>query len=256
MGVDAADFDEDGDEDLFMTHLDGESNTFYVNSGKGFFDDITIKVGLHAPSLSYTGFGTRFFDYDNDGRLDLLVLNGAVRNMEGLARKGERYPLQQPNQLFRHTGPRGYREVTAEAGDAFATEEVSRGTALGDVDNDGDTDVVVFNNNGPARLLLNQAGNRRHWIGLRVIEGSSVRDAPQTRIEVLGPDGPSRWRRVHTDGSYCSSSDPRILVGLGNSGEPRTVRVHWPRGPTEEWPKLAVDRFWILEKSKPPRAGP
>lgn len=253
MGVDAADFDDDGDEDLFMTHLDGESNTFYVNSGKGFFDDVTIKIGLHAPSLSLTGFGTRFFDYDNDGRLDLLVLNGAVRNMEGLARKGELYPLQQRNQLFHNAGPGGYQEVTASSGEAFEMEEVSRGASLGDVDNDGDTDVVVLNNNGPARLLLNQAGNRRHWLGLRLIEGATARDVLQARIEVLEQDGLARWRRVHTDGSYCSSSDPRILFGLGKSGEPRTVRVHWPGGTAEEWPNLEVDRYWVLQKGKPPR---
>ena len=215
--------------------------------------DVTIKIGLHAPSLSLTGFGTRFFDYDNDGRLDLLVLNGAVRNMEGLARKGELYPLQQRNQLFQNAGPGGYQEVTASSGEAFEMEEVSRGASLGDVDNDGDTDVVVFNNNGPARLLLNQAGNRRHWLGLRLIEGATARDVLQARVEVLEQDGLARWRRVHTDGSYCSSSDPRILFGLGKSGEPRTVRVHWPGGTAEEWPNLEVDRYWVLQKGKPPR---
>jgi hypothetical protein len=133
-------------------------------------------------------------------------------------------------------------------------EEVSRGAAVGDVDNNGDTDVVVFNNNGPARLLLNQSGNRRHWLGLRLIEESSRRDALQARIEIVAQDGRARWRRVHTDGSYCSSSAPRILLGLGQSGQPRTVRVYWPRGAIEEWPNLAVDRYWILESGKPPRA--
>ena len=113
---------------------------------------------------------TGFFDYDNDGWLDLLILNGAVRIMERLAREGERYPLQQRNQLFRNTGRGAFVEVTDRAGDAFKVEEVSRGAAFGDVDNDGDTDVVVFNNNGRARLLLNEYGNRGHWLGLRLLE--------------------------------------------------------------------------------------
>ena len=253
MGVAAGDFDGDGDEDLFMTHLDGESNTFYVNLGNGFFEDLTIKAGLHSPSLIYTGFGTGFFDYDNDGWLDLLILNGAVRIMERLARKGERYPLQQRNQLFRNTGRGAFVEVTDRAGDAFKVEEVSRGAAFGDVDNDGDTDAVVFNNNGRARLLLNEYGNRGHWLGLRLLEKRTRQDALQARVEVAGPNGTLRWRRVHTDGSYCSAGDPRRLIGLGNHDEPRTLRVHWPSGEVEEWRDLAVDRYWVLQRGESSR---
>ena len=253
MGVAVGDFDGDGDEDLFMTHLDGESNTFYVNLGNGFFEDLTIKAGLHSPSLIYTGFGTGFFDYDNDGWLDLLILNGAVRIMEPLARKGERYPLQQRNQLFRNTGRGAFVEVTDRAGDAFKVEEVSRGAAFGDVDNDGDTDAVVFNNNGRARLLLNEYGNRGHWLGLRLLEKRTRQDALQARVEVVGPNGTVRWRRVHTDGSYCSAGDPRLLIGLGDHDEPHAVRVHWPSGEVEEWHDLAADRYWVLQRGESSR---
>ena len=253
MGVAVEDFDGDGDEDLFMTHLDGESNTFYVNLGNGFFEDLTIKVGLHSPSLIYTGFGTGFFDYDNDGWLDLLILNGAVRIMEPLARKGERYPLQQRNQLFRNTGRGNFVEVTDRAGDAFKVEKVSRGAAFGDVDNDGDTDAVVFNNNGRTRLLLNEYGNRGHWLGLRLLEKRTRQDALQARVEVVGPNGTVRWRRVHTDGSYCSAGDPRLLIGLGDHDEPHTLRVYWPSGDVEEWHDLAVDRYWVLRRGESPR---
>ncbi len=253
MGLAVEDFDGDGDEDLFMTHLDGESNTFYVNLGNGFFEDLTIKAGLHSPSLIYTGFGTGFFDYDNDGWLDLLILNGAVRITERLAREGERYPLQQRNQLFRNTGRGAFVEVTDRAGDAFKVEEVSRGAAFGDVDNDGDTDAVVFNNNGRARLLLNEYGNRGHWLGLRLLEKRTRQDALQARVEVAGPNGTVRWRRVHTDGSYCSAGDPRLLIGLGDHDEPRTLRVHWPSGEVEEWHDLAVDRYWVLQRGESSR---
>ena len=252
MGVDAADFDGDGDEDLFMTHLDGESNTLYVNQGDGLFDDLTIKLGLHAPSLASTGFGTHFFDYDNDGRLDLLVLNGAVRLQERLARKGEPYPLQQPNQLFRNSTQGTFKEVSQQAGPAFKLEAVSRGAVFGDIDNDGDTDVVVCNNSGRARLLLNEVGNRHHWLGLRLLDAKG-HDALQARVEAVREDGGVLWRRVHSDGSYCSANDPRLLAGLGESDHPLTVRVHWPRGGVEEWRGVPVDRYWVLQEGTSPR---
>ena len=155
MGVDAADFDGDGDVDLFMTHLRQETNTLYVNDGQGWFEDRSIAMGLASDSFTYTGFGTAWFDYDNDGWLDLLSVNGAVRKIEALLLADDPYPLHQINQLFENTGSGRYREVTRTAGPAFALSEVSRGAAFGDLDNDGDTDVVVTNNNGPVRLLEN-----------------------------------------------------------------------------------------------------
>ncbi len=248
MGVAVADVDGDGDEDLFITHLDGESNTLYLNLGNGFFEDRTIPFGLHAPSLPFTGFGTSFFDYDNDGWLDLLVLNGAVRLLEDRVREGEPYPLQQTNQLFHNRRGASFEEVTHIAGPTFRVPEVSRGAAFGDVDNDGDTDVVLFNNNGRARLLLNEASNCRHWLGLRLLGNGTHRDTTQARVEVLAPGGTSLWRRGHSDGSYCSASDSRILVGMGDDDRPRTVRVHWSPSVVEQWRALTVDRYWTLQK--------
>jgi hypothetical protein len=250
MGVDAGDFDGDGDEDLFMTHLERESNTFYVNLGGGRFEDRTIHVGLHASSLPYTAFGTRFFDYDNDGWLDLLVLNGAVRTMKRQADKGDAYPLHQPNQLFQNDGRGKFVEVTQQAGPVFEVSEVSRGAAFGDVDNDGDTDVVVFNNRGRARLLLNQVGNQRHWLGLRLLESGSGRDSYQARVEITRANEKPVWQRVHTDGSYCSASDLRLVIGLGDNTGPCTVRVYWPHGQAEEWRDLVPDRYWVLKRGK------
>ena len=140
--------------------------------------------------------------------------------------------------------------MTATAGPAFKTYDVSRGAAVGDLDNDGDSDVVVFNNGGPIRVLLNEVGNRRHWLGVRVIDGRHRRDALQARIEIVRGDGGSSWRRVQTDGSYLSASDPRVLIGLGADQSPRTIRVHWAGGRVEEFPDLAVDRYWMLESGK------
>ena len=159
-------------------------------------------------------------------------------------------------QLLQNEGNGQYREVTPQAGPAFEVSEVSRGAAFGDVDNDGDTDVVVFNNRGPARLLLNQVGNRHHWLGLRLLESAAGRDSYQTRVEVLGVQDKPVWRRVYTDGSYLSASDSRIVVGLGETSGPCTVRAHWLGGPIEQWRDLTPDRYWVLQRGGGERLPP
>jgi hypothetical protein len=242
MGVDAGDFDGDGDDDLFLTHLTGETNTLYVNDGSGMFEDRSTETGAAQGTLPFTSFGTSWFDYDNDGWLDLFIANGAVRILEPLAQAGDPFPLSQTDQLYRNTGGR-LEEVTASAGELFRKPAVGRGAAFGDVDDDGDTDVLVFYNNGPARLLLNQVGDRRPWLGLRL-------DALGTRVEVVRPSAPALWRRVHTDGSYASASDPRVLVGLGEKGEVAAVRLHWPGGKVEEWRGLPAGRYVVRREGE------
>ena len=248
MGVDAGDFDADGDPDLILTHLDQESNTVYVNSGGGLFDDASIVTGLGLPSLAYTAFGTSWLDYDNDGWLDVLAVNGAVVGLEPLIRAGDPFPLHQRNQLFRNLGTGRFAEVTAQAGDVFALSEVSRGAAFGDVDNDGDTDVVVVNNNGPVRLLVNQVGQDRSWTGLRL--ESHGRDALGAVVSFPGAGGRPIWRRVHTDGSYASASDPRVLVGLGDGHDVGQVEVRWPEGSVEEFSAVAAGRYETLRRGQ------
>jgi hypothetical protein len=232
MGLDAGDFDGDGDEDLVMTHIVQESNALYVNDGRGLFEDRSIPSGIAAVSRSKTGFGVGWIDYDNDGWLDLLVLNGAVLSIPDLARQGDPYPLGMANDLLRNRGDGTFAVESERGGEAFARAEVGRGAAFGDVDNDGDADVLVTNNNGPARLLLNRAGNIRPWIGLRLLTAGG-RDALGARVEVIRRDGPSLWRRAGTDGSYCSARDPRVLVGLGSAADVTAVRVRWPSGRIE-----------------------
>ncbi|HVS66382.1 MAG TPA: CRTAC1 family protein [Thermoanaerobaculia bacterium] len=246
MGVDAADFDRDGDLDLFMTHLTGETNTLYINDGSGVFEDATVASGLGAPSRPYTSFGTSWLDFDGDGWLDLLVVSGAVKRIEALARAQDPFPLHQTNQLFRNTGDGRYEEVLGQS--ELQRSEVSRGAAFGDVDNDGDTDVLIANNNGPARLLLNQIGQRRHWLGVRAVGRDGRRDMLGARAVVLRPGEPPHVRRVHTDGSFASSNDPRALFGLGEDASAVTVRIHWPDGSAEEWSGLPVDRYTTLRQ--------
>jgi hypothetical protein len=228
MGVDAADFDLDGDVDLFLTHLAGETNTLFVNDGSGLFEDRTVASGLGSVSLPYTSFGTGWFDYDNDGLLDLLALNGAVRILEDQAAAGDLYPLKQPNQLFHNEDGR-FVEATADAGPAFAVAEVSRGAIFGDVDNDGDTDVLVANNNGPARLLRNREGQAGGWLAVAVIDDLGG-PAIGTRVAVERDDGAEIRQRARTDGGYCSARDPRMLSGLRPGGGATRLGVLWPDG--------------------------
>jgi len=253
MGVDAADYDSDGDVDLFTTNLTAETNTLYVNDGQGWFEDRTITMGLAAPSNAYTGFGTGWYDFDNDGWLDLFVANGAVA-IKALSNTSDPFPLRQTNQLFRSEAGRGFSEVTADAGPALRLSEVSRGAAFGDVDNDGDTDILVTNDSGPVHLLLNQTGSRASWLGLRVVDAKGC-DALGARVEIRPASDPPLWRRVHTDGSYASASDPRVLVGLGTRRASPTVLVHWPDDQVEEWRNLPLNRYSTLRQGEGDEPG-
>ena len=258
MGVVAGDVDGDGDEDLFMTHLASETNTLYRNDGHGLFDDTTALSRLGNASLEATGFGAAFIDFDNDGDLDLLTVNGAVSFSESQGRSGQMSVLSQPNQLFLNLGRDGdghvgFAEVTGQASAALAVSEVSRGTALGDVDNDGDLDVLVTNNHGPVRLLLNAVGNRHHWLGVRLVDGEVGRDMLGAVVRAVLADGRVLTRRVRTDGSYCSANDPRLLFGLGQATRVDRLEVDWPGGSSEVFGVQEVDRYMTLVRGG---AGP
>jgi hypothetical protein len=244
MGVDAGDFDNDGDEDLFITELIAQGSTLYVNDGAGVFEEQSTRAGIRGPSLPYTGFGAAWLDFDNDGWLDLLAVNGDVnRNVVTPAHAGDPFPLGQRNQLFRNVGGR-FEDVTGRGGRVFELIEASRGAAFGDVDNDGDTDVLVTNGAGRARLLVNGIGSERHWIGLRLVGPN--RDMLGARVAVIRPGRPTLWRRARADGSYASANDPRVLVGLGESSAAPRIRVVWPDGRREEWPDVPIDSYTTL----------
>ena len=248
MGVDAGDFDGDGDDDLFMTHLVSETNTLFLNDGSGMFEDASIESGLGVHSWSHTSWGTAWFDFDNDGWLELMTANGAVKIIEELANAGDPFPFHERNQLFhnRDAGAR-FQDVSDQAGRVFELSEVSRAIAIGDLDNDGDTDVLLVNNNGPARLLINAVGQDKHWVGLRVV-GAGKRDMLGARVALLRPGKDPLWRRARTDGSFAAANDPRVLFGLGDEAGRADALVHWPDGSVERWDKVGIDRYTTLEQ--------
>ena len=246
MGIASGDVDADGDEDLFITNIAGETFALYINDGKGIFEDARQKWRIAQPTAAYTGFGTDFFDYDNDGWLDLFIANGGVTRIE--AQRGQPSPYRMNNQLFHNTGARTFEETTAAGGEAFARAEISRGAAFGDIDNDGDIDIVVTNNNGPVRLLINQVGNRSHWLQVRASQDGGNRFVFGAWVGVERAGKPTLWRRVRTDGSYLAASDTRVHFGLGDSLAVDAVVIQWPDGTRERWTTIAADRLVSLRR--------
>ncbi len=248
LGVVAADFDNDGDLDLFMTHLNRQTNTLYVNNGKGWFADSGARMGLSASSYKSTGFGTFWIDFDNDGTLDLFSANGAVIKEVDQYKRGDAFPLKQANQLWRHNGAGQYSEVSAQQHTSFSRPSVSRGAAYGDLDNDGLLDLVVANNADQPMLLHNRRGDaNNHWIGFDVRRADLKRQDLGARLE-LHVDGAVYHKRVKTDGSYASAHDGRVVFGLGRA-QAAWLKVTWSNGEVSTHRDLAIDRYHTIQKS-------
>lgn len=223
MGVAAGDYDNDGDDDLLVLNLMREGASLFESDGKGNFADVSLKTAMHTLTYLYTGFGTEWIDYDNDGTLDTFLANGAVTIRED--QRGQPYPFLEQNLLLRNPGKDAkFVDVTGQAGPAFALKEVSRGAAFGDIDNDGDVDILIANNNGPARLLRNDMP-RRNWLAVEV-EGPGLGIGAVVKVN-------GQHRRIHSDSSYCSASSLIAQFGLG-SAEAGPVTIEWPDGSKEE----------------------
>jgi len=224
MGVAAVDIENDGDLDLFMTHLRGETNTLYLNDGTASFNDSTATSGLAGPSIAFTGFGMGFADFDHDGNLDLYVANGRVGHSQEALIPGD--PFAEPNQLFRGLGAGKFEEILPRGGTRGEVIDNSRATAYADYDGDGDIDVVVLNNGGRARLLKNLAGERGNAVRFRVLDASG-RDAIGAQVG-LRSGGDWQWRPVQTGYSYCAANEPLVHFGLGERDQADEVTVIWP----------------------------
>ena len=256
MGTAAIDIEDDGDLDLFVTHLRDETNTLWRNRG-GNFQDSTPALGLGAPSLPFTGFGTGFFDFDRDGLLDVLVANGAVTRNRVAYEPGD--PYAEPMLLFRglraEDGASRYEEVLPRGGTTAPLTVNGRGAAFGDLDGDGDIDAVVVDNGGPVRLLENVAAPGRRWVGLSVLERSG-RLALGARVWI--ECGGRRYHRtVESASSYCASNDPRVFCGLGDGPADASVdvEVHWVGGEVERFGPLAPGSLHVVRRGEGSRAG-
>ena len=244
MGVDLGDTDGDGWLDLLVTNYSMETNTLYRNGGQLLFDDITHKSGLGEPSYKYVGWGVQFFDYDNDGDLDVAVVNGhAVDNIE-IFEAGLQY--RQPNQLYENNGDGVFREVSAQAGKAWQVPKVSRGLAVGDFDNDGRLDLMITNTNEAIDLLHNRFDEGNHWLGIRLVGPKANRQAIGARATLRRGDR-RLVREVRSGGSFMAQSDLRLHFGLGASTEAVEVEILWPDGTRQTARSQQLDRYWTLD---------
>ncbi len=247
MGVDFGDYNNDGWLDIFVTNSSLETNTLYKNNGDGTFTDATEIARLAQPSYLMLAFGTKFFDFDNDGNLDLFVANGHLQ--PDIERLDDYNTYAQNDQLYQNNGDGTYTEIGAALGGYFSERYVGRGAAFGDYDNDGDMDVFIVNSNQRAVLLRNDGGNRNHWIRIEVVGTKSNRDGIGARVEVQY-DGRRQMQEVHSGSSYASESDRRLLFGLGKAKKIQRIEVKWPSGSVQRLVDIDVDRSIKIVEGK------
>ena len=225
MGADFSDFDNDGRPDVVVTDLSNERYMLFRNNGDGTFRDVTNASGVGAATLAFSGWSTHLFDFDNDGWKDIFVAQGHVMDTIQLTSPNLKY--MQPPLLLRNEGGHFKRVIL---GPAFQTEWAGRGAAFGDIDNDGDIDVVMSNVGQKATVLRNDGGNRNNWLGITTIGKKSNRDGIGSRVKVVSASGLTQYFTVNTAVGYQSASDKRLIVGLGADSTAKLVEIRWPSG--------------------------
>ncbi len=244
MGVDFRDYDNDGLPDLIITNLANQKYALYKNNGDSSFTYSSYMGGVAAATLLHSGWGTRFFDYDNDGWKDLVVTQG--HDIDNIQLNYPQLRYREP-MLLMHNNGHGFTDVSARSGDVFQRLWVGRGLAVGDLDNDGREDIVVSTNDGPAYILHNETPTKNHWLALELIGHESNRDAIGAEVKLTTASG-SQWQTVSTAGSYLSSSDKRVHFGLGDQTKAQTIQIHWPSGKTQLLKDVNGDRLVKIDE--------
>ena len=244
MGVDAADYDQDGRTDLFVSNIDQEMYSLYHNNHDESFDDMAIPNGIARITKLMSGWGVKFFDYDNDGNLDLFLANGHPDDK--IEQHSSAVSYLEPLLLFHGTG-KGFENVSSAGGPIFEKPYAARGMAVGDFDNDGALDVLIGINNGPPLLLKNQAAKRGHWLGLKLVSKRANPDAVGAIITWQSGDLKRSYSKTG-GGSYLSSHDPRVVLGLGQRSRIDWVDIKWPpsSGRVERFTNLPIDQYTTI----------
>ena len=252
MGVAADDYNGDGWIDIFVTNLSYETNALYRNNGDGTFTDVIYEAHLGKESFLFVGFGTGFFDADNDGWRDIFIANGHI--IDNIEETHDVLTYRQPDQLFRNSGDNTFQEISESAGAYFQRPAVSRGALFGDYDNDGDVDLLVTHANGPITLLRNDSTPAHNWIRIKTVGVISSRDGIGTRV-TLRTGERTQVQEVNPGASYLSSHDPRLHFGLGANVTVDKLEVRWQSGVVQTFENLPVNREHIISEFSDTQEG-